>query len=131
MIDMTAPVTNAQISGEEGDDGWYVGVVTVTVNAEDATSGVWWSSYRLDQEQWAEVDDEIAVALEGEHSFQYRSLDRCSNLEQTRALSFKIDASAPTISLDIEDGAVLTLIIDVTELDLFRCDQRGLTIMRS
>ncbi len=67
VIDMTAPVTNAVISGEQGNNGWYVGVVTVTVNAEDATSGVWWSSYRLDQEQWAEMEDEIAVAMEGEH----------------------------------------------------------------
>jgi hypothetical protein len=105
---MTAPVTNAMLSGDQGSNGWYVGVVTVAVNAEDATSGVWWSSYRLDQEEWAEMNDEIAVALEGEHTFQYRSVDRSSNQEGTRVLNFKIDSSAPTISLGIMDGIVLT-----------------------
>ncbi|MBF8187134.1 ThuA domain-containing protein [Nonomuraea sp. K274] len=95
-VDATAPATTAT-SAPANDDGWHNGAVPVTLAATDETSGVASTEYALDGGDWAPYTEAVDVSGEGQHELRYRSTDKAGNVEETKAVTLKIDTQAPTV----------------------------------
>ena len=91
-----APVTAAALSPGP-INGWYHNP-TLTLSATDQDSDVDRSEYRLDGGAWTLYGGPIQVIGDGDHTVEYRSIDRVGHVEATRALAFRIDATAPLLS---------------------------------
>ena len=107
VIDNLPPITEIAISGTLGNDNWYVSPVNLTMNASDLWSDIQIISYCMDSTFWEIYDDCLECSDEGVHIFEYFSKDTSMNIEETQTLEFKIDLTAPTIILDLEQGAIV------------------------
>ncbi|MBY8874064.1 ThuA domain-containing protein [Micromonospora sp. PLK6-60] len=100
QVDGTAPVTTATVSGTP-TAGWHTGPVTVTLAATDGAngSGVARTEYQLDgATTWTAYTAPVAVSGDGEHEVRFRSVDEAGNVEETKKVAIKIDATAPVSS---------------------------------
>src|SRR5437773_2227126 len=98
-VDAVAPATGVTLSGPLGENGWYLGPVTVAIRAEDATSGVS-ISYRLDDGPWSPYAGSFVVAGEGTHRVDYAAVDGAGNSE-TGDASVSIDSTPPLVVLEM------------------------------
>ena len=103
-IDMTPPATTYSFDGVIGEDGWYVSDVTVTLTASDATSGVNYTKYKLNDGNWIIYTDPFDVTEDGEYTLYYYSVDLAGNIEPTNEVEFKIDhdTDPPVTTHDFE-----------------------------
>ncbi len=95
--DGTAPVTTAEVSGTPVE-GWHTGPVTVTLSATDPDggSGVARTEYQLDDATaWTTYTAPVQVTGDGQHVLRFRSVDEAGNVEETKQVTVKIDATAP------------------------------------
>ncbi|GIJ31983.1 ThuA domain-containing protein [Micromonospora sediminimaris] len=95
--DDTAPVTTAEVSGTPVES-WLTGPATVTLTAadEDGGSGVARTEYQLDDAtEWTAYTEPVPVTGDGEHELRFRSVDEAGNVEETKAVTVRIDATAP------------------------------------
>ena len=99
--DTEAPVTTATLdpADPDGENGWYKGEVSVTLDTDDEAggSGVDTVEYRLDGGAWQAYDEPVVVDTEGDHAFQFRSMDRAGNLSTQQSVAVKIDSQAPEV----------------------------------
>jgi hypothetical protein len=95
LVDGTAPVTSAALSGTAGGEGWYRSAVTVTLTATDAGSGVGSTQYRKDGGAWTAYASAVSVSGDGPHTLEFASTDRAGNAEVTKSVSIPIDTTAP------------------------------------
>ena len=95
-IDTVKPVTTIMLNGTMGGDNWYTGIVTVTLSATDALSGIESTWYQKDSGYWSLYTVPFTVSGDGAHTVRYYSFDRAGNREDTKSVSFKIDTAAPT-----------------------------------
>ena len=92
-----APVTTAALS-PAAVNGWYVHP-TVTLGATDTDADLERIEYRLDGAgAWQSYAGPFTVAGDGTHLLEYRAIDKADNLESTRSLTFKIDATPPSLT---------------------------------
>ena len=99
-IDHSAPMTAAFLSGPQGTNGWYTGIVTVTLIATDidGPSDIAATSYRLDGGPATSYIAPFTVSSNGTHTIVFGSVDRALNAETPLpSQSFKIDATPPVI----------------------------------
>jgi len=89
-IDTTAPNTHNSLSGTAGGGGWYRSDVQVTLSANDATSGVAGTQYRIDGGSWQNYGGAFTVSGDGSHTVEYRSTDVAGNTESTRSQTVQI-----------------------------------------
>ena len=127
--DTTKPSTSATRSVEPNAAGWNKENVTVRLNATDnqGGSGVQKITYSASGAQTiAQTDapgDSVEVVLdkEGTTTLTYYATDKAQNVEDKKSLTLKIDKSAPTGSVIINDGASstrsrsVTLTLDATD----------------
>jgi hypothetical protein len=106
-IDTSAPYTTARVDGVSGNNEWYVSPVAVSFEAHDNLSGIEGTHHRLDGGEWT-ANGEMDVLLEGDHTIDYFSVDHASNTELEHQLMFRIDTTAPSITLGVENGTVFT-----------------------
>ena len=108
--DITPPVTNATLAGTLGQQSWYVSNVTVTLSATDPAggrtmnggkwpTGVNHTYYKIDNGAWTEYTTPFMVTTDGQHVVSYYSDDKAGNNEAPKSISFKMDRTAPTITL--------------------------------
>ncbi|WP_187274491.1 OmpL47-type beta-barrel domain-containing protein [Paenibacillus sp. N3.4] len=101
-VDKTAPVTTATLSPAlpDGQNGWYVNPVTVTLGATDNLSGVAKTEYSLDGgTTWQTFMVPLTFDRDSKYTFSYRSTDHAGNVEISQTISFNVDRVAPTISI--------------------------------
>ena len=110
--DTLAPVVRATLDPAQptGENGWYTADVTVSVTAVDDGT-VTERAYSLDGgKTWQPVSTygTFAIAGDGEHTALVRATDGAGNVSEPVALSVRIDAAAPVVSVSgVEDGAML------------------------
>ena len=118
--DTTPPVTTFTLSPStsDGQNGWYVSNVHVTVSAADNLSGVEETRCVLDGAAPANFDAMASgcaylgpggadVTTDGMHTVYAASKDNAGNKEAVKSTSFKIDKTPPNISVTgFEDGDV-------------------------
>ena len=80
-LDATAPVTALALNG-----------TVVTLEAEDATSGVASTWYRVDGGELALYETPFEVVGEGEHIVEYYTVDVAGNEEDARNVTLTVDA---------------------------------------
>jgi hypothetical protein len=93
------PVTTATLSGTLGQNGWYTGTVTVTLNATDDRSGVAYTTYHLDGSPSQTYVNPIVVSADGIHTLTYHSADRAGNVEVHKDATFQKDGAAPATAV--------------------------------
>jgi len=105
--DTEPPVTICILDPPEpdGDNGWYVSVVTVTLVATDDVSGVESTWYSHNGGYWKIYFNSFTVSSEGEHTIEYYSFDRAGNIEDTKTCKFKIDTKLPSTTHEF-DGVI-------------------------
>ncbi|MCK4757538.1 MAG: Ig-like domain-containing protein, partial [Thermoplasmata archaeon] len=95
-LDTTSPVTTASISGLEGNGGWFVGNVTITLTGSDTTSGLNQTYYRINSGPWVSGDS-VALDSDGTHTIEYYSVDNAANSEVINFMTVSVDTTAPTV----------------------------------
>lgn len=97
--DTLAPISSVIVTGPRGTNGWFVGPVTVTMKANDDSSGIASRLWRLDGGAWTAYTNAIDVQDQGSHLLEYYSVDRNTNTEQVREVRINIDSTDPTVEV--------------------------------
>jgi hypothetical protein len=98
--DSIPPVTNLNVNGVMGDNGWHIGDVKVILDASDDLSGVNYTMLSLNGHDWGIYTGEFSVG-EGSHSIEFYSVDYSGNVEEIKTGSFKVDYSKPYSTCDL------------------------------
>ncbi len=95
--DISPPQTTYSLtpSSPNGENEWYVGNVTITLNAVDDTSGVNKTFYKIDNGNWAEYTNPFKADDDGVHIIKCYSTDTIGNEEQIKSFSVKVDKTNP------------------------------------
>ena len=101
--DDVAPTTTAIVTPMPNAAGWNNSQVAVILTAEDNTggSGANTITYAVDGGSPVTVDasgTKFLIATEGVHTVQYFAVDNAGNMEATKTLTVRIDATAPQVS---------------------------------
>jgi N-acetylneuraminic acid mutarotase len=110
LNDLTAPQTTISISGQLGNDDYYISDTEISLEATDDNSGILKTEYSLDGgNTWIEYSEEFSVSQSGTTTIIYSSTDRAGNREENKEEIIKIDKIAPEISvlLPQEDQEIL------------------------
>lgn len=108
-LDKVPPVTTATLSPAqpEGQNGWYVNPVTVSLTATNnlsvsSGSEVAATYYTIDGGA-QQSGNSVTLTTDGVHTLAYWSVDNAGNIEQQHTTTVKIDKTAPllTVQLDI------------------------------
>ncbi|MBI3167837.1 MAG: Ig-like domain repeat protein [Chloroflexi bacterium] len=99
-VDTVAPTLNLSTTGTTGNNGWYVSAVTLTPTANDATSGLAALEVTTDGVTWSSVSGAITLN-DGIYTVQFRATDQAGNISETTAQQIKVDATTPSLSLNI------------------------------
>ncbi|KAA0002605.1 MAG: hypothetical protein FE048_03430 [Thermoplasmata archaeon] len=87
-----------QPSEPDGNDGWYLGNVEVTISANDETSGVSSVLYKIDDGVPKAYTGYFLITTEGSHILFLSATDSAGNMA-TKNTTIKIDRKPPTISI--------------------------------
>jgi len=103
-VDATPPATTMAINpaAPNGNNGWYITNVALTLAATDAMSGISSIMYTLDGGNELVYTGSIAVSADGNHTLSYYAIDKVGNKEATKSFDFKIDKIMPMIELNKE-----------------------------
>jgi flagellar hook assembly protein FlgD len=127
-VDTALPVTLHELSGVEGNAGWWCSDVGVVLSAADALSGIDQTLYRMDGGTWQAYAGPFVVSGDGVRSVDYCSADIAGNGEDAKSFDLKIDALPPVTSHELSGavGNASWLIGDVT-VTLDAADDTSLT----
>ncbi|WP_411268186.1 OmpL47-type beta-barrel domain-containing protein, partial [Paenibacillus sp. PL91] len=110
IVDITnvaAPVTTATMSPAQpdGQNGWYVNPVTVTLTANDHVLSMEKTEYSLDNgTRWHPYTAPVTFDQSGNYDIKYRSTDKAGNVEPDNLVSFKINMAAAVVKLQDSRG---------------------------
>ncbi len=99
--DETPPVTTHSLNPPEpdGENGWYVSNVTVTLNATDNESGVDRIEYRIEGGYWLTIPGDNGTFIFGNDGddvlIEYRGVDKVGNIESTNSFTIDMDQTPP------------------------------------
>lgn len=98
--DTTPPVTTCILNPPtpNGQHGWYISKITVTLNATDDGSGVNITRYQLDGGAWQAYIHPFNITLDGHHVLMYYSVDNAGNIEPEWDTTFALDTKIPLIN---------------------------------
>lgn len=99
--DTQLPTTEATVSPEQpdGQEGWHVSPVTVTLSAYDEGSGIASTEYSWDGGQtWMSyAGSPLQVNESGRYELTYRSIDKAGNEEAAKSIQWLLDREGPII----------------------------------
>jgi hypothetical protein len=90
--DTTAPQVSAQVTGDQDENGGYVGAATVTISASDTESGVDTVEYALDGGPYAAYSAPVSVNVPGAHTVTFRATDKAGNTSAVGSVAFTVVA---------------------------------------
>jgi hypothetical protein len=97
FLDRTPPAAEMQISGPDGDNGWYINQPSFgpVAAGSDKGSGIKQTYYRFDgAADWIIFSKPFAL-LEGEHQVHYYAEDKAGNTSGAQTFSYKADFTDP------------------------------------
>jgi hypothetical protein len=110
LADATAPSLTAALdpAAPDGENGWYVGAVSVKAVASDAQTGITRLEYRTSSSgTWTTYESPIP-APEGTTEYDFQAVDGGGNTT-TAHVSVKRDGTAPVVVLSEGDAGAVTL----------------------
>ncbi|KAA0006814.1 MAG: hypothetical protein FE045_01875 [Thermoplasmata archaeon] len=90
------PQTSYSLSGEKGENNWYLGDVKVSLCSYDKGMGVKCTYYKLDESPWLEYHTSFNVIGEGIHDLYFYAEDNVGNKEDVNHIQIKIDETKPS-----------------------------------
>jgi hypothetical protein len=105
LDDTTPPVTTISFNPPEpdGENGWYISNVTVTLNASDDDSGVNTTMYRINGDIWQIYSEPFILDFDGENILiEFYSIDNAGNVEPINRFYINIDGTKPNVNLMFE-----------------------------
>jgi hypothetical protein len=107
-VDYTDPMITATLSpaAPNGNNDWYTSDVTVTLTATDNMK-VDSIKYRIDGGSWLTYTAPFSIGIEGEHTIEYYAIDSVGNEGAIGSVSFKIDKTAPTGSINVPQAGYI------------------------
>ena len=125
--DDVPPVTEALLNGIEGNTGWYVSDVEITLSSEDLETGVNRTEYSYDGVNWIKYTEQIMITSEGFNEIYYRSIDNAGNVEDSKCIQISIDKSLPYSQIEIttyyDDSSGTIYVTSSTELNFSTYDE--------
>jgi hypothetical protein len=108
MVDRTAPTSFATVSPAvpDGSNGWYKSDVTVSLAVYQDVSGLAKTEYRVNDGAWMNYTGSIPAFGEGNYKFDYRSTDQAGNIEPIRTIEFKVDKTAPLLTVQLDKTSI-------------------------
>ncbi|GGM23467.1 OmpL47-type beta-barrel domain-containing protein [Promicromonospora citrea] len=106
--DTTPPTVTAHVTGEQDEDGAYVGQAAVHLMAEDESSEVASVEYDLDGAGWTDYGDAVVVDVNGPHTLTYRATDTAGNTSEPESVSLVVvgGADPPDVTPPIASAQV-------------------------
>ncbi|MDP4169455.1 MAG: lamin tail domain-containing protein [Bacillota bacterium] len=100
--DTSAPSTTAVINPTQPDgiNGWYKNDVTITLTAEDDSSGIQKTEYSFDGLNWKDYESPFTVS--SSTKVYYRSTDNAGNQEEQKDINLKVDKAVPVTVVVID-----------------------------
>jgi hypothetical protein len=86
------PVTTANLNGPSGNNGWYLGPVTVTLVATPGSSPVSATYYSIDSGPYLGYGGPFSISSVGANQLMYYSVDTAGDQETPHGQTIKIDA---------------------------------------
>lgn len=110
MQDCVPPTTVANLDPPtpDGCNGWYKSPVTITLIAQDNRE-VAEIYYSIDGGTYKKYTAPITIDTDGKHTVSYYSVDTVGNAEEPKTVSFKIDKTAPSVSLTTPEAGYIYL----------------------
>ena len=96
--DGTPPVTAVSVSGEQGEQGWYVSPVTFTMSATDGTSGVKETRWQINDADWRNGSP-FTLDMDGQFSVRIVSEDNAGNTDAPHVYQINIDRQPPIVRM--------------------------------
>jgi len=103
-LDTTPPTTTALLAGTQGNNGWYISDVTVTLSATDSGSGIKTTKYKIDTGNWQTYTAPFEITTEGTTTVSYYSEDNVGNQEAEESKEVKIDKTPPSVTVNTPNG---------------------------
>lgn len=100
-----APVTMAALSPAQptGKNSWYTTDVTVSLSVSaDPAGGTVITEYQVNDGEWMVYTGSIPSFGDGVYKLSYRSKDEAGNVEQLKTIEFKVDKTAPVLSVQLD-----------------------------
>ena len=109
-LDNVAPAIVATLdpATPDGCHDWYRSPVTVTLTAID-NKEVATIYYRIDNGPWKTYTAPITIDVDGEHIVEYYAVDEVGNPSEIDSVSFKIDRTAPTVTITAPEAGYIYL----------------------
>jgi len=102
VVDLAPPITSLTITGTEGNNGWYISDVSVSLIASDEPAGcgvgVNNTEYSFDGTTWTAYTGPFTISNEGITTVYYHSTDNEDNVEATKTQDIKVDKTQPVIT---------------------------------
>jgi hypothetical protein len=76
------------------------------LSATDNLSGVMKTEYRVNNGAWTTYNGSIPSFGEGIYIVDYRSMDKVGNIEQFKTIAFKIDETAPNLTVQLDQSVL-------------------------
>jgi hypothetical protein len=92
---VSPPVTTANLNGPAGNNGWYLGAVTVTLVATPGGSPISATYYSVDSGPYEGYGAPFAISTDGIHQLMFYSVDTAGDQETPHGQTIKIDATKP------------------------------------
>ena len=89
------PVTTASLNGPSGNNGWYLGAVTVTLLATTGGSPISATYYSLDSGPYQGYGAPFSISTDGVHQLIFYSVDTAGDQETPHGQTIRIDATKP------------------------------------
>ncbi|MBC7081579.1 MAG: immune inhibitor A [Thermoplasmatales archaeon] len=109
-IDYKKPKASISLSpaAPNGCNDWYKTGVTVTITATDnvKVAKIW---YRIDGGSWKVYTAPFTVDVDGSHTVDYYAEDIVGNTSPVGTVSFKIDKTAPTVTITAPQAGYIYL----------------------
>lgn len=107
-IDKTAPATTSN-----APTSWSKEDVTINLTAADALSGVTKTFYSIDDSNYLEGTS-FTITEEGTHKVCFYSIDAAGNVEAANTVYVKIDKTAPSLAIALDNQFKLGSILPLT-----------------
>jgi hypothetical protein len=98
VYEETPPATFLELTGTEGENGWYVSSVEAALGAY-GVNDIERTEYRVDSSDWQQYVEPFEVSGDGVHALEFYSVDVLGAVEATRSAEVMVDCQAPELDL--------------------------------